>query len=178
MQPIYDYGDIVRVTRNVRNDGSFPGSDRGDLLIRRGEVGHVRNIGTFLQDQIIYTVHFLEHDMQVGCREEELIPATDPWVASRFENRDKVITLMSLAKEGEILVPAGTEGQIMKVIRNAEVNPHLTPHLKTESNNVHYHVHFSGHLLVVPESALSEAEPHPTSSTPTDSPELPATEEA
>ena len=175
MQPIYDYGDIVRVTRNVRNDGSFPGSDRGDLLIRRGEVGHVRNIGTFLQDQIIYTVQCLEHDMQVGCREEELIPATDPWVASRFENRDKVITLMSLAKQGEILVPAGTEGQIMKVIRDAKVNPHL----KTESNSVHYHVHFPGHLLVVPESALSEAEPDPTSySTPTDSPELPATEEA
>ncbi len=143
MQPIYDYGDIVRVTRNVRNDGSFPGSDRGDLLIRRGEVGHVRNIGTFLQDQIIYTVHFLEHDMQVGCREEELIPATDPWVASRFENRDKVITLMSLAINGEILVPAGTEGQVMKVLRHAD------------TETVTYHVHFPGRMLQVPENALA-----------------------
>ncbi len=60
MKPVYDYGDEVRVIRNLRNDGSFPGKDKGDLLIRRGQVGHVRNMGTFLQDQIIYTVHFVE----------------------------------------------------------------------------------------------------------------------
>lgn len=143
MQPIYDYGDVVRVTRNVRNDGSFPGADRGDLLIRRGEIGHVRNIGTFLQDQIIYTVHFLNQDLQVGCREEELIPASDPWVPSRFENRDKVLSLMSLAINGEILVPAGTEGQVMKVLRHAD------------TETVTYHVHFPGRMLQVPENALA-----------------------
>jgi hypothetical protein len=73
MLPRWDYGDAVRVTRNVRNDGTFPGAAVGDLLVRRGRIGHVRNVGTFLQDQIIYAVHFLDEERIVGCREEELI---------------------------------------------------------------------------------------------------------
>ena len=75
MQPRFDYGDAVRVVRTVRNDGTFPGMDTGDVLVRQGSVGHVRNVGTFLQDQIIYAVHFLEVDRTVGCREEELLDA-------------------------------------------------------------------------------------------------------
>ena len=53
MLPRWDYGDAVRVTRNVRNDGTYPGAAVGDLLVRRGRVGHVRNVGTCLQDPII-----------------------------------------------------------------------------------------------------------------------------
>lgn len=49
----YDYGENVRVLRNVRNDGTYPGVDVGKLLVRRGSVGDVRDVGTFLQDQII-----------------------------------------------------------------------------------------------------------------------------
>jgi hypothetical protein len=71
--PRWDYGDAVRVTRNVRNDGTFPGVPTGDLLVRRGRIGHVRDVGTFLQDQIIYSVHFLDEGRLVGCREEELV---------------------------------------------------------------------------------------------------------
>ena len=55
----WDLGDDVRVIRNVRNDGTYPGEQIGALLIRRGSTGTVIDIGTFLQDQIIYTVHFL-----------------------------------------------------------------------------------------------------------------------
>ena len=33
MLPRWDYGDAVRVTRNVRNDGTFPGVPTGDLLV-------------------------------------------------------------------------------------------------------------------------------------------------
>ncbi|WP_417582335.1 nitrogen fixation protein NifZ [Nitrincola sp.] len=145
MIPVYSYGDEVRVTRNLRNDGSFPGVDKGQLLVRRGATGHVRNLGTFLQDQIIYTVHFIEDDIQVGCREEELIPASAPWVDSRFENRDKVVAALALSLRGEVIVPLDTLGEVFKVIRDEKV--------------VHYHVQFPGHLLIVPESALDNFEP-------------------
>lgn len=59
MKPVFDYEDAVRVTRTIRDDGSFPGKSRGDVLIRKGAIGYVRDIGTFLQDQVIYQVHFL-----------------------------------------------------------------------------------------------------------------------
>ena len=55
----WDLGDDVRVIHNVRNDGTYPGEQVGALLIRRGSTGTIIDIGTFLQDQIIYTVHFL-----------------------------------------------------------------------------------------------------------------------
>jgi nitrogen fixation protein NifZ len=142
MNPIYDYGDEVRVIRNLRNDGSFPGRDKGDFLIRRGQVGHVRNMGTFLQDQIIYTVHFVEDDLQVGCREEELQPASAPWVASRYENRDRVFARLGLSVSGEVLVEPGVQGEVLKVNRNGP-------------GDVSYDVLFPGQqVLIVPESAL------------------------
>ena len=81
MVPAFDYGDAVRVIRNVRNDGTYPGTDTGQLLIRRGSVGYVRNMGVFLQDQIIYSVHFVDQGgITVGCREPELIRPGPPTV--------------------------------------------------------------------------------------------------
>jgi nitrogen fixation protein NifZ len=79
MRPDFDYGDRVRVLRNVRNDGTFPGLDRGKLLVRRGSVDFVRDIGTFRQDRIVYSIHFIDEDRLVGCREDELQPADMPW---------------------------------------------------------------------------------------------------
>jgi hypothetical protein len=90
MRPRWELGDAVRVTRNVRNDGTFPGVETGDLLVRRGRIGHVRDVGTFLQDQVIYSVHFLDEGRVVGCREEELIDTDEPWIENRFEVRQKV----------------------------------------------------------------------------------------
>ncbi len=142
MQFKYDYGDAVRLTRNVRNDGTYPGMDIGDFLIRRGSTGHVVNVGTFLQDQIIYTVHFLEEGRMVGCREEELIGADEPWIPSRYEFRDKVLSRMKLAVDGEIVVENGSQGEILKVLRD-------------DPENVRYHVNFPGNRqFIVPESAL------------------------
>ena len=137
----FDYGDVVRVIRNVRNDGTFPGCDIGDMLIRRGSLGVVRNIGTFLQDQIIYSVHFTEEDRLVGCRDEELIGENDPWVPSRYEFRDKVTSRISLAVNGEVVAEPGMEAEVLKVLRDIP-------------GEVHYHVRFPGRTLQVPESAL------------------------
>lgn len=142
MLPRFEYGDEVRVTRNVRNDGTYPGLVMGNLLVRRGSVGYVMNVGTFLQDQLIYTVHFFDQDRIVGCRDEELIGATEPWTPSKFETREKVRAVITLAVDGEVRVPAGTEGEVMRVVRDAETG-------------VHYHVHFPGEVLQVPERVLA-----------------------
>jgi len=137
----YDYGAEVRVIRNVRNDGTYPGLDVGAFLVRRGSVGYVVNVGTFLQDQVIYSVHFMNEQRMVGCRAEELIPADAPWAPSRYEFRDKVRSRNALAVKGEVIAAAGAEGEILKVVRD-------------DPENVLYHVRFPGHTLLVPEASL------------------------
>ncbi len=147
MLPSYDYGDQVRLTRNVRNDGTYPGMAVGNLLIKRGSIGFVMNVGTFLQDQIIYTVNFLEQGRIVGCREEELIGVDETWVESRFETREKVRARLALSLRGEVVVPPGTEGEVFKVLRDLP-------------DGVQYHIHFpGGHVLQVRESVLDPIEP-------------------
>lgn len=141
MRPKYHFGQAVRVVRNVRNDGTFPGFDTGQLLVRRGSVGYVRDVGTFLQDQVIYSVHFLEARRLVGCREEELQPQSHPWNPSRFEYREKVTPRVPLAIHGTVIAEPGGVGQIEKVLRDAP-------------GGVAYHVRFFGRTLQVPESAL------------------------
>lgn len=143
--PRFDNGDEVRVIRNVRNDGTYPGEKIGNLLIRRGSAGYVRSRGTFLQDQIIYEVHFIDQGMVVGCREEELIGADEEWVPSRFEFREKVKTLRPLAVKGEVIAQVGDIGEVIKVLR-------------WEETGVAYHVRFPGHTLLVPEASLEPAE--------------------
>lgn len=142
MLPRYELGDEVRVIRNVCNDGTYPGSERGALLVRRGSMGFVRDVGTFLQDQIIYTVHFVESGRLVGCREQELQPSSDPWVPSVFEFRDKVIARLPLAIGGQVIVRPGDEGEVLKVLRDAP-------------GGVAYYTRFPGRTLEVPETALA-----------------------
>ncbi|OUD11653.1 nitrogen fixation protein NifZ [Thioflexithrix psekupsensis] len=144
MRPQFEYGDSVRVVRNVRNDGTFPGKEVGELLVRRGSVGYVRDIGSFLQDQIIYTVHFVDENRMVGCREEELIGGDEYWVASLFEFRDKVTPKIPLAIQGEVIAQPGDVGEVFKVLRDAP-------------GGVQYHVRFPGRTLQVPETALDPA---------------------
>lgn len=146
--PQYEYGDEVRVIRNVRNDGTYPGMDTGTLLIRRGSVGCVYDVGTYLQDQLIYRVHFLDSGRTVGCREEELILASEPWTPSRFEFRDNVMALRSFTVRGEVVVAQGQVGSVMRVLRDL-------------ADGVQYHVHFGdGRVLQIPEPSLGLAESH------------------
>jgi nitrogen fixation protein NifZ len=140
----FEFGERVRLTRNVRNDGTYPGMEIGDFLVRRGSVGNVVEMGTFLQDQVIYTVHFLEQGRMVGCRAEELIPADAPWNPSRFEFRDKVVCTIDLPLQDSV-IPVGTEGEILKILRDTQ--PLL------------YHVRFPGRTMQVPESVLEPADP-------------------
>lgn len=144
MRPRWDLDAEVRVIRNVRDDGTFPGASRGDLLVRRGSVGYVVDHGTFLMDQVIYSVRFIDSGRIVGCREEELIDADAEWVESRFESREIVQSTRALAIDGEIRVSPGARGEVLKVLRDAP-------------GTVLYHVHFDclpGHPLIVREGAL------------------------
>jgi nitrogen fixation protein NifZ len=34
--PYFDYGDRVRARRTIRNDGTFPGKDIGEILVTKG----------------------------------------------------------------------------------------------------------------------------------------------
>jgi hypothetical protein len=36
---LFDFGDAVRVIRNVKDDGTYPGANVGQLLVRRGSIG-------------------------------------------------------------------------------------------------------------------------------------------
>lgn len=129
------------MVRNVRNDGTFPGEPTGKLLIRRGSVGYVRDVGTFLQDQLIYSIDFFDQQRMVGCREQELQPADDPWIPTRFEFHEKVTPRLKLAIGGEVIAQPGDEGEIEKVLREVEGGPA-------------YHVRFHGRVLMVTETSL------------------------
>jgi nitrogen fixation protein NifZ len=147
MLPKFKFGNEVRVIRNVRNDGTYPGVNTGTLLVRRGSTGFVMNVGTFLQDQLIYTVNFLDLDKIVGCREEELIRIDEPWIPSKFESREKVRSRITLTVGGETRVEPGMEGEVLKVLRD-------------DNNGVMYHVIFHDQVLQVPESALEAMHVH------------------
>ena len=141
MRPEFEIGSEVRIIRNVRNDGTYPGMDIGTLLVRRGSSGFVMNVGTFLQDQLIYTVNFLELNKIVGCREEELISIDETWILSKYESREKVRSRITLTVKGEVRVNPGMEGEILKVLRD-------------ENEGVLYHVIFHDQVLQVPEKSL------------------------
>ncbi len=145
VQPRFDYGDEVRVVRTLRNDGTFPGIDIGVVLVRQGAVGHVRNVGTFLQEQIIYAVHFTDIDRMVGCREEELIRATDAWTPTQFLFGDKVRTRVPLAVRGEVVAAVESIGEVIKVLRD-------------DPSRICYHVLLNDRIFQIPESALTLAD--------------------
>ena len=143
MRSRWEIGEAVRVVRNIRDDGTYPGAQPGQLLVRRGSIGTIVDIGTFLQDQVIYSVHFLDIDRVVGCREEEVIGGDEPWLPSRFEAREKVVATRILSLGPDARIPLKAVGEVLRVLRDGE--------------SPTYHVHFDclpGRTLAVPESAL------------------------
>ncbi|EDX85619.1 NifZ domain superfamily [Synechococcus sp. PCC 7335] len=75
--PIFDLGSRVKILKKIRNDGTFPGKDKGALLAKPGDIGFIVSIGTYLQRAYIYSVHFLESNQVVGCLGRELELAED-----------------------------------------------------------------------------------------------------
>lgn len=71
-QPAFDYGEKVISRKNVRNDGTFHGREIGELLVKKGDVGYVKSIGTFLQQFYIYGIDFVDRGYVVGMKGREL----------------------------------------------------------------------------------------------------------
>jgi nitrogen fixation protein NifZ len=80
--PRFRIGDKVRATKDVRNDGTYPQRAVDDVLVTKGDVGYVRDIGTFLQQFYIYAVDFFDRAMIVGMRGKELVAVEDTEVAA------------------------------------------------------------------------------------------------
>lgn len=70
--PIFEYGAKVVSRHNIRNDGTYQGKEVGEVLVKKGDVGYVSSIGTFLQQYYIYGVDFYERGTLVGMRGREL----------------------------------------------------------------------------------------------------------
>jgi nitrogen fixation protein NifZ len=70
--PEFDFGQKVRSRKTVKNDGTFPGKEIGDILVKKGDVGYVASIGTFLQQFYIYGIDFYDRGYIVGMKAREL----------------------------------------------------------------------------------------------------------
>ncbi|MEA5564696.1 MULTISPECIES: nitrogen fixation protein NifZ [unclassified Anabaena] len=77
LEPAFELGEKVRLRKQIKNDGTFPGRELGEILAKKGEIGYVSSIGTFLQRSYIYAIHFLDKGIIVGCREREIESAEE-----------------------------------------------------------------------------------------------------
>ena len=75
--PAFRYGDKVLAKYTVRNDGTYAGKEIGDVLVRKGDLGVVMSIGTFLQQFYIYGVEFFETGNRVGMKRREVEPVAE-----------------------------------------------------------------------------------------------------
>jgi nitrogen fixation protein NifZ len=68
----FEWGQRVRTTIDLCNDGSYPDSEEGAVLAPSGESGEIVNVGVHTETNTpIYLVEFPENRI-VGCLEEEL----------------------------------------------------------------------------------------------------------
>ena len=72
-EPTYLPGTKVVSRKNVRNDGTYPMKDIGEIIVCKGDVGYVRDVGTFLQQFYIYAVEWIDRGTIVGMRGKELL---------------------------------------------------------------------------------------------------------
>jgi nitrogen fixation protein NifZ len=72
--PKYQWGQRVKATIDLLNDGSFPNAPADGLLVAVGDTGEIVQVGTQTEVNLpIYLVEFGER-LVVGCLEEEITP--------------------------------------------------------------------------------------------------------
>ena len=72
--PKYQWGQRVKATIDLRNDGSYPNAPADSLLVAVGDTGEIVQVGTHTEANLpIYLVEFSER-LVVGCLEEEITP--------------------------------------------------------------------------------------------------------
>ena len=76
--PVFRFGEKVQSRKTIRNDGTYVGKDIGEILVRKGDVGYVSHIGTFLQQFYIYGIDFLDSGHRVGMKARELVSLDHP----------------------------------------------------------------------------------------------------
>ncbi|MFD2181986.1 nitrogen fixation protein NifZ [Rhodoplanes azumiensis] len=94
--PRFMPGEKVQSTKHIKNDGTYPRREIGDILVRKGDVGYVRDIGTFLQQFYVYAVEFVDRAVIVGMRGRELVSLDHPVVSTGPADR----------RASEIVTPA------------------------------------------------------------------------
>ena len=84
----FSVGQKVNLLEDIVNDGTYPHSPIGTLMMPKGSVGYIKDMGDFLQVIRVYEVHFLGTQMDievVGCREHELEALEDASMADVSE---------------------------------------------------------------------------------------------
>ena len=71
-------GAKVQSKKNIRNDGTMMGKEIGEVVVKKGDIGYVRDIGVYLQQFYIYAVEFVDRNSIVGMRGRELIDLENP----------------------------------------------------------------------------------------------------
>lgn len=86
--PKYQWGQRVKTSGDLYNDGSYPDVPAEALLARSGETGEIVQVGTHSEtNTIIYLVEF-EQNRVVGCLEEEIIPFQEAAAANSQEGSE------------------------------------------------------------------------------------------
>jgi nitrogen fixation protein NifZ len=68
----YDWGQRVRTTVDLHNDGSYPDHEPDALLTPAGVTGEVVQVGRHLESETtVYLVEFSK-SLVIGCLEEEI----------------------------------------------------------------------------------------------------------
>ena len=70
--PRFDWGLRVLAGDDIFNDGTFTGAEVGEVIVKKGDVGFIISIGTYLQQFYIYGVDFYERGHLVGMKGREL----------------------------------------------------------------------------------------------------------
>jgi hypothetical protein len=70
----FSENEKVRATAQVKNDGTYPHKELGEVIVQDGDIGFVRESWHFL-GRIYYTVEFTSRGVVVIMRERELIAA-------------------------------------------------------------------------------------------------------
>ena len=78
LPPKFNFGEKVKSKKVVRNDGTFVGAEIGDILVKKGQVGYIRSINTFLQQFYIYAVDFPDQGYAVGMKGREIESLDNP----------------------------------------------------------------------------------------------------
>ncbi len=75
INPRFNWGQQVRATENLFNDGTYPDQPADALLVRKEQTGEIVQVGRHVDSgAIVYMVEFALNQV-VGCGEAELMPS-------------------------------------------------------------------------------------------------------